>query len=413
MAGNQLGKTWAGGFEAAMHATGLYPEWWSGKRFDRPTTGWVAGVTAEALQHSAQRILLGRFGKYGTGAIPLSCIAGSSITAQQPVAVRIRHVSGGESYIGFRSYNQGREKWQGETLDWVWFDEEPPMDVYMEGLTRTNATLASGGGMVWMSFTPLLGMSDVVQRFLLSQPEGTHVTTMTLDDVAHYGSAEREAILASYPVHERQARAYGVPGMGSGRVFPIEEEALAIDAFAIPVHWPRIGGLDFGWDHPTAAVQLAWDRDADCVYVTHAYRLREATPLIHAANLKAWGESLPWAWPHDGLQHSKDSGEPLAGQYRKHGMLLLPDCASFEDGSNGVEAGIMDMLERMQTGRLKVFSHLAEWWEEFRLYHRKNGRIVKERDDLICATRYALMMRRFAAVSRTERLARADTRWVV
>jgi phage terminase large subunit-like protein len=64
--------------------------------------------------------------------------------------------------LGFKSYDQGREKWQGETLDVVWFDEEPPMDIYMEGLTRTNAT----GGMVYLTFTPLLGMSDVVHMFI-------------------------------------------------------------------------------------------------------------------------------------------------------------------------------------------------------------------------------------------------------
>ena len=41
MAGNQIGKTLAGGFEAAIHATGRYPDGWKGKRFDRPTNGWL------------------------------------------------------------------------------------------------------------------------------------------------------------------------------------------------------------------------------------------------------------------------------------------------------------------------------------------------------------------------------------
>jgi phage terminase large subunit-like protein len=81
----------------------------------------------------------------------------------------VRHVTGGNSTLGFKSYDQGRERWQGETLDFVWFDEEPPLDVYMEGLTRTNAT----GGMVYMTFTPLLGMSDVVMMFLQECGIGT------------------------------------------------------------------------------------------------------------------------------------------------------------------------------------------------------------------------------------------------
>ena len=75
---------------------------------------------------------------------------------------------------------------------------------------------------------------------------------------------------------------------------------------------------------------------------------------------------------------------------------MLKDRATFEDGTNGVEAGLMDMLERMQTGRFKVFSHLSLWFDEFRLYHRKDGKVVKLRDDLMAATRYALMMLRKA-----------------
>jgi Terminase RNaseH-like domain len=67
----------------------------------------------------------------------------------------------------------------------------------------------------------------------------------------------------------------------------VAEAEIAVEPFAVPAHWPQIGGIDFGWDHPTAAVRLAWDRDADCVYVTHAYRLKEATPVLHAASLRA------------------------------------------------------------------------------------------------------------------------------
>lgn len=159
MAGNQLGKTLAGGFEAAMHASGRYPYWWHGKRFDRPTVAWVAGVTGESTRDSPQRVLLGRPGQYGTGAIPkevLGEIKSARGVADLADTIEVRHVSGGVSRIGLKSYEKGREKWQGETLDWVWFDEEPPLDIYTEGLTRTNVAQ----GPVWLTFTPLLGMSQ-------------------------------------------------------------------------------------------------------------------------------------------------------------------------------------------------------------------------------------------------------------
>ncbi len=219
---------------------------------------------------------------------------------------------------------------------------------------------------------------------------------MTIDDAEHYTEVQRAEIIASYPAHERDARIKGIPTLGSGRVFPIADDDVAEDAFAIPSHWPVIGALDFGWDHPTAAIKLAWDRDADIIHVIAAYRAREATPLIHAASLKPWGLGLPWAWPHDGLQHDTGSGDQLAEIYRGQGLKMLPERATFEDGTSGVEAGIAEMLIRMETGRLKVFLHLLEWFDEFRLYHRKNGLIVKERDDLMSSTRYGIMMRRFA-----------------
>ncbi|GLS17964.1 hypothetical protein GCM10007874_09800 [Labrys miyagiensis] len=121
--------------------------------------------------------------------------------------------------------------------------------------------------------------------------------------------------------------------------------------------------------------------------------------ILHAGALRDWGSWLPWAWPHDGLQHDKGSGEQLAEQYRRQGLRMLEERAQFEDGTNGVEAGLMLMLDRMQTGRLKVFRTLVEWVEEFRLYHRKDGKVVKERDDLMSATRYGLMMLRHAAIA--------------
>lgn len=88
----------------------------------------------------------------------------------------------------------------------------------------------------------------------------------------------------------------------------------------------------------------------------------------------------------------------MAKQYTEAGLNMLPTHAQFPDGSVSVEAGIMEMLDRMQTGRFKVFEHLNEWFEEFRLYHRKDGAIVKLRDDLMSATRYAMMMLREAVV---------------
>lgn len=399
MAGNQLGKTWAGAFEVAMHATGRYPDWWKGKRFPYATRSMVGSESAELTRKGVQRLLLGppeMKDEWGTGAIPHACVRDTSMKQGVPDAVSsivVRHECGEDSVIQFNSYDQGRSKWQADTVDFVWFDEEPPLSIYSEGLTRTQAT----GGQVFVTFTPLLGMSDVVKRFLIDKPAGSSVTSMTIHDAEHYSDEQRDAIIASYPEHEREARAKGIPILGSGRVFPVAEDAIKVRAFPIPPHWPRITGIDFGVDHPTAAAWLAWDRDSDTIYVTDTYRRSEPGIAGHSMAMRARGDWVPIAWPHDGLQRDKGgSGEQLAKQYRDQGLNLLKDKATFEDGSNGVEAGLSEMLTRMQTMRLRVFSHLEDWFEEFRLYHRKDGIVVKLTDDVMSATRYAIMMRRYA-----------------
>ena len=168
MAGNQLGKTFCGAAEAAIHLTGQYPDWWEGRRFDRPVRAWAGSKTGEVTRDGVQRYLIGEpkdESQWGTGMIPADALQDWS--RRQGVAdsldsAVIKHASGGTSTLGFKSYDQGRQKWQSETLDFVWFDEECPLDIYMEGLTRTNAT----GGMTFMTFTPLMGMSDVVSMFL-------------------------------------------------------------------------------------------------------------------------------------------------------------------------------------------------------------------------------------------------------
>jgi phage terminase large subunit-like protein len=405
MAGNQLGKTWSGAFEMAMHLTGEYPDWWEGRRFDRAIRAIAGSESSELTRDAIQRLLVGPpedESLWGTGAIPKERIASWSRKAGVPNAldsVTVRCKAGGTSTILFKSYDQGRGKWQANTVDIVWFDEEPPQDIYSEGLTRTNATK----GMVYMTFTPLLGMSEVVRRFLHESSVDRSVTTMTIHDAEHYTEEERERIIRSYPEHEREARASGIPILGSGRIFPLADSSVVIQPIQIPHYWPRIAGIDFGWDHPTAAVELAWDRDTDTVYVIREHRVSQNTPQQHGASLRPWGSWLPWAWPHDGLQADKGSGEQLAKQYKTAGLKMLPNRATFVDGSSSVEAGLLDMLDRMKSGRFKVFANCVQWMEEFRLYHRKDGKIVKEHDDLISASRYATMMLRYARMQSSDR----------
>jgi len=411
MAGNQLGKTWAGAFEVALHLTGRYDlyrgpngEAWEGRRLDKPVT-WLAGSeSSELTRDGVQRLLIGSpsdESAWGTGAIPKEALLDWNRKQGVPNAldsVTVRHVAGTSTLL-FKSYDQGRGKWQANTVDGVWFDEEPPFDVYSEGRTRTTATQ----GIVLVTFTPLRGISQVVKRYLNEPSEHRKVVVMTIRDAEHISPEDRERIIAGYPAHEREARANGVPTMGAGAVFPIADEEITCDPIPIPVWWRRLGGIDFGWDHPTGAVEIVHDPEHDIVYIVREYRQKRKTAQEHAMTLLGWGEDLPWAWPHDGLQHDKGAGGQIRKQYRDARLKMLPEHATFPDGTNSVEAGNFFMLERMQTGRLKVFRTCPLWLEEKRLYHREEtadggSKLVKIDDDLLSASRYAIMMLRKARI---------------
>lgn len=172
IAANRVGKSFGvGGYETTLHLTGLYPEWWNGRRFNGPVDAWAAGDTGETTRDIIQVILTGvggerDGGEIGTGLIPGDKIVGKPSRKMQPTGafdtIAIRHASGGVSKLGFKAYDQGRKKFQGTSKHLIWLDEEPPADVYTECLTRTMDC----DGIILCTFTPLSGISDVVLKYL-------------------------------------------------------------------------------------------------------------------------------------------------------------------------------------------------------------------------------------------------------
>lgn len=173
MAANQSGKSLSAAAEWATHLTGRYPDWWEGKVFDEPVRFWAAGVTGESTRDNPQRLLVGdpqRREAWGTGFIPFDALGDT--TSARGVAdlldnTIVKWGGGGDiqakdSVLSFKSYEKGRQKWQGETLHGVWFDEEPPLDIYTEGKTRVNAK----AGITIITFTPLMGMTETVSLFV-------------------------------------------------------------------------------------------------------------------------------------------------------------------------------------------------------------------------------------------------------
>jgi phage terminase large subunit-like protein len=407
MAANRVGKTFGEGREFAIHATGLYPKDWAGFRFTSPPKRmWALGVTGEQIRDVIQKELCGDVldgPDFGTGAIPLDCIVDTSfVRAGQTRGLlkdfKVKHTSGAHVSISFKAYSQGQHVMMGPSVDYIWIDEEPEdMEIYPQCLTRTATANQGMGGHVVLTFTPENGMTPLVCQFMEDIQPGQYLQNVTWDDAPHLTEEVKEQLLGAIPEYQRDMRSKGIPVLGSGVIFPISDSDITCEPFECPHHWMVLNGMDFGWDHPQGHVQLWIDQDQRIIYVARAWRKSERDSDQAWTAVKQWNQGAPVAWPHDGHQHEKGGGQQLQKQFSNSGFDMMETHATWPDGGLSVESGVWQMLQDMRDGRFKVFSNLVEWFEEKRLYHRDDhGKIVKERDDLICATRYAYMMQRYA-----------------
>lgn len=421
MAANQVGKSRTGCTIDAYHLLGEYPIDWQGRKFESPPMCWLLGYSGEKTRDLLQNKLFGRYveNKFEGGLIPAERIVDHRAmtgTAGAMREVRVKHKNG-ISTCQFWSYSQGQHALMGDKVDWYHIDEEPKdSDIFPQVITRTINGDNGRGGAGILTFTPENGMTQLVCQFMGESYEGEeeskevnlkgqYIQTATWDDAPHITPEMREIILSMYPAYQKKMRSKGVPLMGSGLIYPYDEDSIKCDPFEVPDYWFVINGMDFGWDHPQAHVQLVWDRDADNFYLINAYKKSKMQPFAAYHAVKPWAENVPTAWPADGLktmQTSKGNDEvQLKSIYEQDGFNMLPEHATWEDGGNGVWVGIMEICQLIEQERFKVVSTLTDWFAEFRQYHTKTTaggktEIVKVKDDLLDATRYAYMMRRFA-----------------
>lgn len=383
MAANRVGKSEAGAFELTCHLTGLYPSWWQGKRFSEPIEAWACGTTSETTRDIVQGKLLGPWDRPldDLGMIPQHLIG---ITTPRPhglrgsiEAVRVKHVSGGWSLLGFKTYEQGRKSFEGTSKRVIWDDEEPPEDVYQEQLLRT----LDCGGIMLVTFTPLQGMSEVVMGFVEPSDAAADVKMFVQagwDDVPHLDEGQKKRKLATMLPYQIAARTKGEPGLGAGAIYPIPEADITIPARSFPTTWPRGYGMDVGWNR-TAAIFATQDVSNGIYYFYDEHYMSVGEPTSHANAIRARGLYLEGAIDPASHGRSQIDGRRLFDQYQQLGLQL-------HMADNAVEAGIMTVWTLLIEGRLKVCANCTNWLAEFRKYHRdEKGNIVKKNDHILDA----------------------------
>jgi phage terminase large subunit-like protein len=305
-------------------------------------------------------------------------------------SIHVKHISGGVSELGFKSYAEGVESFSGTERHWIWLDEECPQSIYAECLMRGMTC----DGVVILTFTPLQGLSEVVLQFLPTgkleegkQPSETkYVVVASWEDAPHLTDEAKTKLWASIPPYQRDARSKGIPQLGSGAIYPVPESDVIVAPFAIPDHWPRGFGLDTDQGAGfTACVWGARNKDTDTVYIYDCYKRSRAELAIHIEAVKSRGDWIPGVGDAAALIVTQNDAQQIINLYRQAGVnIQLPDKA--------VEAGIEKTWQLLSGGKLKVFSSCSQWFDEFRVYRRdEKGRIVKQNDHLMDSTRYLCM----------------------
>jgi phage terminase large subunit-like protein len=409
MAGNRVGKSIAGCFELACHLTGEYPIWWNGVVFDHPIDAWAVGKDARAVRDTAQKELLGPIGEWGTGMIPAHRLGKFWALQGTPQAVdiiKIKHKNGGWSNLGFKNYQQDIGSFMGTSRHAIWLDEECPLEIYNECNIRT----ATVNGIMLVTFTPLDGLTPMVvnfckradflmgakpivavdttgeegeedAEFLVGRSTPKAVIQAGWNDAPWLSGEMKARLLEDTPEYLRKARSEGLPSQGVGNVYPVQVEQVLIDAIKIPDHWPRMFALDIGWNR-TAVIWAALDPTTDTLYLYDEHYMGQETPPVHAYAIKSRGEWMQGVFDPAARGRSPNDGRKMIQTYKDHGLTLFP-------ADNAVDAGITRVLQRLSTGKLKVFKTLVNWQKEYMLYSRdKNGKIVKENDHLMDCMRY-------------------------
>lgn len=399
--GNRTGKTECGAVEAVWFARGIHPY----RRISGPTEGWVVSLTGEVQRDVAQKKVLSYLPREWIYSIVMK--KGSRANPEGGVIdfILVRSAQGGLSRIGFKSCDQGREVFQGASLDWVWFDEEPPQDIYEECRMR----ILDRRGDIWGTMTPLLGLTWVHERIFLNtdDPEIWHETMSWADNPFLDGEEIKQMEQALTP-QQRRSRQFGEFASASGLVYPeFDQRINVIEPFEVPAHWQSMISIDPGLVNPLSAHWYAVDGDGN-IYVVAEHFAAGKDCVWHSKRIKEISRSLGWKTDSMGryaaLIDSAALQRTLAGTRSVAQLFLDEGIAVNPRVDKSVWAGVQKVKQYLGDApgrpKLYIFNTCTEMIREFLLYRYGQGdEPIKKDDHALDELRYFVASRPLPAAA--------------
>ena len=391
--GNRSGKTECGAVEVVYLACGVHPY-----RENKVTEGWVVSLSRQVQRDVAQRKIL----EY----LPASYIekivmvSGGQDSAENGIIdfILVRSEAGGLSRIGFKSCDQGREKFQGASLDYVWFDEEPPFDIYLECKMR----VLDKCGDIFGTMTPLKGLTWVYNTIYLNEKNDEEVWCETMEwaDNPFLSKKEIENMTKSLPADEIESRRYGKFMQNGGLVYnEFDENINVIEPFNIPLDWQDNISIDPGLHNPLSAHFYAVDFDGN-VYVVAEHYASQQTVEYHANKIKEIAKRLNWKTDNRGYlralidsaagQRTLASEKNVVELFYENGILVNPKV------NKDLFSGISVVKSYLKTAdgksRLFIFKNCVNLIREMKNYWWGDDDVpIKKDDHCLDELRYYLM----------------------
>ncbi|MBQ7879064.1 MAG: terminase family protein [Clostridia bacterium] len=394
--GNRSGKTECGAVECVYIARGIHPY----RENRKDASGWVVSLSTQVQRDVAQKKILQYLRRDWIDDIVM--LSGRKDAPESGVIdfIRVKNVFGGTSVIGFKSCDQGREKFQGASLDFVWFDEEPPEDIYVECRMR----VLDRRGDIFATMTPLKGLT-FVHRDIFCNPSGDSeiwYEFMEWADNPYLDERETEALARTLDERTQQARRYGKFAVSEGLVYPeFDERIHVIEPFSVPKEWQDNISIDPGLNNPLSAHWYAVDFD-DNVYVVYEHYEAGKDVDYHAAKIKEICEKLAWKRDPRGRitalidsaakQRTLASVKSVAELFYERGILVSPDVE--KDLFSGIARVKSYLNQKNGLPNIYIFNTCVRLIGELKGYYWGSGDTPRKADDhALDEMRYYLMSR--------------------